>query len=40
MVLGEAQILGQVKDAYEGSREAGMTGVLLNGIFSRAFSAA
>jgi glutamyl-tRNA reductase len=40
MVLGEAQILGQVKNAYEGSREAGMTGVLLNGIFSRAFSAA
>lgn len=40
MVLGEAQILGQVKNAYEGSKEAGMTGVLLNGIFSRAFSAA
>jgi len=40
MVLGEAQILGQVKDAYEGSKETGMTGVLLNGIFSRAFAAA
>ncbi|HXL73077.1 MAG TPA: glutamyl-tRNA reductase [bacterium] len=40
MVLGEAQILGQVKEAYEGSKEAGMTGTLLNGIFARAFSAA
>jgi glutamyl-tRNA reductase len=40
MVLGEAQILGQVKDAYEGSKEAGMTGALLNGIFARAFAAA
>ncbi len=40
MVLGEAQILGQVKEAYEWSREAGMTGVLLNGVFARAFSAA
>jgi glutamyl-tRNA reductase len=40
MVLGEAQILGQVKEAYEGSKEAGMTGTLLNGIFARAFAAA
>ena len=40
MVLGEAQILGQVKDAYQESLEAGMTGTILNGIFSRAFSAA
>jgi glutamyl-tRNA reductase len=40
MVLGETQILGQVKDAYESSKEKGMTGTLLNGIFSRAFSAA
>ncbi len=40
MVLGEAQILGQVKEAYEWSKEAGMTGTLLNGIFARAFSAA
>jgi glutamyl-tRNA reductase len=40
MVLGEAQILGQVKDAYEGSKDAGMTGTLLNGIFARAFAAA
>jgi glutamyl-tRNA reductase len=40
MVLGEAQILGQVKEAYEWSKEAGMTGTMLNGIFARAFSAA
>jgi glutamyl-tRNA reductase len=40
MVLGEAQILGQVKNAYEYSKEKGMTGSLLNGIFARAFSAA
>ncbi len=40
MVLGEAQILGQVKEAYESSKEKGMTGALLNGIFARAFSSA
>ncbi|HEY5037989.1 MAG TPA: glutamyl-tRNA reductase, partial [bacterium] len=40
MVLGEAQILGQVKDAYEEARAAGMTGGTLNGLFSRAFRAA
>jgi glutamyl-tRNA reductase len=39
MVLGEAQILGQVKEAYQGSLEAGMTGTTVNGIFSRAFAA-
>jgi glutamyl-tRNA reductase len=40
MVVGEPQILGQVKTAYEVSKDEGMTGLLLNGIFSRAFSAA
>ncbi|HJT23852.1 MAG TPA: glutamyl-tRNA reductase, partial [bacterium] len=40
MVVGEAQILGQVKDAYQESQEAGMTGATLNGVFHRAFSAA
>lgn len=40
MVLGEAQILGQVKEAYSASVEAGMTGAFLNGVFNRAFSAA
>lgn len=40
MVVGEAQILGQVKDAYQESQEAGMTGATLNGVFHRAFGAA
>ena len=40
MVVGEAQILGQVKEAYLGSHESGMTGATLNGIFHRAFGAA
>lgn len=40
MVVGEAQILGQVKEAFENSRETGMISTLLNGIFPKAFSAA
>ncbi len=40
MVVGEAQILGQVKEAYRESQEAGMAGATLNGIFQWAFSAA
>ncbi len=40
MVLGEAQILGQVKEAFQASREAGVTGAILNGVFNRAFAAA
>ena len=40
MVIGEAQILGQVKEAFQESRETGMTGTTLNGIFDRAFAAA
>ena len=40
MVLGEAQILGQVKDAYGTASSAGTLGSTLNGIFHRAFAAA
>ena len=38
MVLGETQILGQVRSAYEFSRNAGVTGPLLNPLFQRAVS--
>jgi glutamyl-tRNA reductase len=40
MVLGEAQILGQLKDAYRMAQEAGSTGPALNKLFQAAFSAA
>jgi glutamyl-tRNA reductase len=40
MVLGEAQILGQLKEAYRVAREAGSTGPALNKLFQAAFSAA
>lgn len=40
MVLGEAQILGQLKDAYRIAQEAGATGPALNKLFQAAFSAA
>lgn len=40
MVVGEAQILGQVKEAYQKSREEGMAKAALTGIFNRALSAA
>ena len=36
MVLGETQILGQVRTAYEASRQAGATGPVLNPLFQRA----
>lgn len=40
MVLGEPQILGQLKDAYRIAQEAGSTGPTLNKLFQAAFSAA
>ncbi|MDE2295015.1 MAG: glutamyl-tRNA reductase [Gammaproteobacteria bacterium] len=40
MVLGEAQILGQLKEAYRIAQEAGSTGPNLNKLFQAAFSAA
>jgi glutamyl-tRNA reductase len=40
MVLGEAQILGQLKDAYRVAHEIGSTGPTLNKLFQAAFSAA
>ena len=36
MVLGESQIMGQVKAAYAKAREHGFTGLLLNGLMERA----
>jgi glutamyl-tRNA reductase len=39
-VLGEQQILGQLKDAYRVAHEAGSTGPWLNKLFQAAFSAA
>ena len=40
MVLGEAQILGQLKEAYRIAHGAGSTGPHLNKLFQAAFSAA
>ena len=40
MVLGEAQILGQVKDAYRAAVDARSCGPILNGLFQRAFRVA
>lgn len=38
MVVGESQILGQVKTAFDTSREAGGAGPILNRLFTKAFS--
>ncbi|MFQ5584881.1 MAG: glutamyl-tRNA reductase, partial [Calditrichia bacterium] len=40
MVLGEAQILGQVKDAYSTARALRSTGMVLNQLFEKAFNVA
>tara|TARA_B100000686_G_scaffold298423_1_gene331423 strand:+ start:637 stop:1914 length:1278 start_codon:yes stop_codon:yes gene_type:complete len=40
MVLGEAQILGQVKDAYSAARAFSSTGMILNQLFEKAFNVA
>lgn len=40
MVIGEPQILGQVKSAYAASRAAGMANGLLDEVMTRAFGAA
>ncbi len=40
MVLGEPQILGQLKDAYRAAQQAGTVGPLLNRLFQSTFSVA
>jgi len=40
MVLGESQIFGQVKQAYEAAEEAGALGSVLNALRNRSFAAA
>src|SRR3954464_5700296 len=37
MVLGETEITGQIKNAYETAREAGLAGPILNRVFQKAF---
>ncbi len=40
MVVGEPQILGQVKDAYKQAAQSGTTGQLFEKVFNRAFQTA
>jgi glutamyl-tRNA reductase len=40
MILGEPQILGQIKSAYHNAREIGTTAKLLNKLFEHSFSVA
>ncbi|OPX56708.1 glutamyl-tRNA reductase [Oceanospirillum multiglobuliferum] len=40
MVLGEPQILGQIKDAYVNARDNGLVGRELNQLFQQSFSVA
>jgi glutamyl-tRNA reductase len=40
LVVGEPQILGQVKEAFDAARDAGTVGTLLNRCFTQAFATA